>query len=46
MQQAQRVADKTVFMYLGEVLEEGETAQIFTKPKHETTKSYIGGQFG
>ncbi len=46
MQQAQRVADKTVFMYLGEVIEEGETTQIFTSPKHETTKSYIGGQFG
>jgi phosphate transport system ATP-binding protein len=46
MQQAQRVADKTVFMYLGEVIEEGETAQIFNNPKHETTKSYIGGRFG
>lgn len=46
MQQAQRVADKTVFMYLGEIIEEGQTAQIFTNPKHETTKSYIGGQFG
>lgn len=46
MQQAQRVADKTVFMYLGEIIEEGETAQIFKNPKMETTKSYIGGSFG
>lgn len=46
MQQAQRVANKTVFMYLGEIIEEGETTQIFKNPKRETTKSYIGGNFG
>ncbi|MCG2792379.1 MAG: phosphate ABC transporter ATP-binding protein PstB [Weeksellaceae bacterium] len=46
MQQAQRVADKTVFMYLGEIIEEGETSQIFNNPKMETTKGYIGGHFG
>ncbi|KMQ68785.1 phosphate ABC transporter ATP-binding protein [Chryseobacterium sp. FH2] len=46
MQQAQRVADKTVFMYLGEIIEQGETGQIFNNPKMETTKSYIGGYFG
>lgn len=46
MQQAQRVADKTVFMYLGEIIEEGETSQIFNNPKLETTKSYISGHFG
>lgn len=46
MQQAQRVADKTVFMYLGEIIEEGETTQIFNNPKMETTKSYIVGNFG
>lgn len=46
MQQAQRVADKTVFMYLGEVIEEGATEQIFQNPQNELTKNYIGGHFG
>lgn len=46
MQQAQRVADKTVFMYLGEIIEEGTTEQIFKNPQKETTKNYIGGHFG
>ncbi len=46
MQQAQRVADKTVFMYLGEIMEEGDTEQIFKNPKNEMTQNYIGGHFG
>lgn len=46
MQQAQRVADKTVFMYLGEVMEEGTTKDIFNNPKNEITKNYISGYFG
>ncbi len=46
MQQAQRIADKTVFMYLGEVKEEGPTQQIFQTPQHEMTANYINGQFG
>lgn len=46
MQQAQRVADKTVFMYLGEVIETGKTEQIFKDPQHELTQKYIGGSFG
>lgn len=46
MQQAQRVADKTVFMYLGEVIEEGPTAEIFGNPQNDLTKNYIGGHFG
>ncbi|MGJ1430813.1 phosphate ABC transporter ATP-binding protein PstB [Sphingobacterium spiritivorum] len=46
MQQAQRVADKTVFMYLGEVKEEGPTDQLFNDPNHEITKNYIKGKFG
>lgn len=46
MQQAQRVADKTVFMYLGEVKEEGVTYDIFHHPKNEITTRYIQGQFG
>lgn len=46
MQQAQRVADKTIFMYLGEVKEEGNTYDIFNNPKNEITKNYISGHFG
>lgn len=46
MQQAQRVADKTIFMYLGEVKEEGITHDIFNNPKNEITTRYIKGQFG
>jgi len=46
MQQAQRVADKTAFMYLGEVIEEGETKEIFTNPKKELTSNYVKGHFG
>lgn len=46
MQQAQRIADKTIFMYLGEVKEEGPTSQIFNQPQHELTSNYINGHFG
>lgn len=46
MQQAQRIADKTVFLYLGEVKEEGPTEQIFNNPKEEMTMNYIKGSFG
>jgi len=46
MQQAQRVADKTIFMYLGEVMEEGDTDQLFNNPLHEMTSNYVKGRFG
>lgn len=46
MQQAQRVADKTVFMYLGELIEYGDTTQMFNNPRHELTQNYIRGTFG
>lgn len=46
MQQAQRIADKTIFMYLGEVKEEGQTRQLFEQPQHELTSNYIHGKFG
>ncbi|MGL4581867.1 MAG: phosphate ABC transporter ATP-binding protein PstB [Flavobacterium sp.] len=46
MQQAQRIADQTYFMYLGEVKESGLTQDIFENPKHEMTKNYISGVFG
>lgn len=46
MQQAQRVADYTAFMYLGELIEFGKTRQIFESPEKELTKNYIRGTFG
>ncbi|MFY0689882.1 MAG: phosphate ABC transporter ATP-binding protein [Cyclobacteriaceae bacterium] len=46
MQQAGRISDRTAFFYMGELIEEGATKQIFTKPKNEQTESYITGRFG
>jgi phosphate transport system ATP-binding protein len=46
MQQAARVADYTVFMYLGKLIEYGETTQIFEKPRELLTEQYITGKFG
>lgn len=46
MQQAQRVADKTVFMYLGEIIETGNTNDIFNNPTKELTSNYVKGRFG
>jgi phosphate transport system ATP-binding protein len=46
MQQAARVSDYTGFMLLGELVEFGETSQIFTSPKDERTEGYITGRFG
>ncbi len=46
MQQAARVSDYTAFMYLGELIEVGETAQIFQVPKNPLTEKYITGHFG
>ncbi len=46
MQQALRVSDKTAFFLLGEVIEYGETEQIFSMPKEKRTEDYITGRFG
>ena len=46
MQQAARVSDYTGFFYLGELIEYGETKQIFEKPKEELTEKYMTGRFG
>lgn len=46
MQQAARVSDFTAFMYLGELIEFGQTDQIFKYPKKELTERYISGKFG
>jgi phosphate transport system ATP-binding protein len=46
MQQAARVSDYTAYMYLGELIEFGDTDQIFIKPKRKETEDYITGRFG
>mgnify|MGYP000262278012 CR=1 FL=1 len=46
MQQAARVSDYTAFMYLGELVEFGETSKIFTSPNDRRTQDYITGRFG
>jgi phosphate transport system ATP-binding protein len=46
MQQAARVSDFTAYMYLGEMIEFGQTNQIFLKPKRQETEDYITGRFG
>ncbi len=46
MQQAARVSDYTAYMYLGKLIEFGDTEQIFENPKQELTENYITGRFG
>ena len=46
MQQAARVSDVTAFLYLGKIVEVGDTEQIFTAPKQRETEQYITGRFG
>ena len=46
MQQAARISDKTVFFLLGEVIEYGETEQVFSVPNNKKTEDYITGRFG
>ena len=46
MQQASRVSDYTAFMYLGQVVEYGPTAKLFTNPHLKETEDYITGRFG
>ncbi|HVQ00253.1 MAG TPA: phosphate ABC transporter ATP-binding protein PstB [Candidatus Thermoplasmatota archaeon] len=46
MQQAARVSDYAAYMYLGKLIEFGETKQIFEHPKEELTENYITGRFG
>jgi ABC-type phosphate transport system ATPase subunit len=46
MQQAARVSEYTAFMYLGELVEFGETSHIFTSPNQQQTQNYITGRFG
>jgi len=46
MQQAARVSDFTAYMYLGDLIEFGETDKLFLKPKRRETEDYITGRFG
>jgi phosphate transport system ATP-binding protein len=46
MQQAARVADRTAFFWLGELIEMGPTEKIFTKPDNQRTEDYVSGKFG
>lgn len=46
MQQASRISDKTAFFLLGELIEYGETTELFANPKNPKTEEYITGRFG
>ena len=46
MQQAARVSDFTAYMYLGDLIEFGDTSSVFTNPKRKETEDYITGRFG
>lgn len=46
MQQAMRISDKTAFFLLGDLIEFGNTKDIFTNPLHKKTEDYVNGRFG
>ena len=46
MQQAARISDRTAFMYMGELIEDGTTDKMFTNPEKQMTEEYITGKFG
>ena len=46
MQQAARISDRTAFFLLGELVEYGDTEQIFAQPRDKRTEDYITGRFG
>ena len=46
MQQAVRISDNTAFFLLGELVEYGETEQMFSQPREKKTEDYITGRFG
>jgi len=45
LRQARRIADNVIFMYLGEIIEQGSAAEFFENPKQEKTKLYLEGMF-
>ncbi|QLE87587.1 MULTISPECIES: phosphate ABC transporter ATP-binding protein PstB [Shewanella] len=46
MNQAKRISDKTAFFWMGELVEHGETTQIFNQPQDQRTQGYVSGEFG
>ena len=46
MQQAARVSQRTAYFHLGDLIEVGDTEQVFTNPRHKLTEDYITGRFG
>ena len=46
MQQAVRISDTTAFFLLGELVEYGQTEQMFSQPRDKRTEDYITGRFG
>jgi phosphate transport system ATP-binding protein len=46
MQQAARASDNTAFLYLGELIEYGETKHMYSSPKEKRTEDYLTGRFG
>jgi phosphate transport system ATP-binding protein len=46
MQQAARVSDITAFLYMGKLIELGDTDTLFTRPREKQTEDYITGRFG
>jgi phosphate transport system ATP-binding protein len=44
LRQAKRLADYVLFMYLGELIEHGPAQEVFTNPRHERTRAYVGGE--
>ena len=46
MGQAKRISSNSLFMYLGELVEQGSTVQLFDNPKDERTKAYLTGKMG
>ncbi|GIU48961.1 phosphate ABC transporter ATP-binding protein PstB [Shewanella marinintestina] len=46
MNQAKRISDKTAFFWMGELVEHGETTQIFNQPVDQRTRGYVSGEFG
>ena len=45
LRQARRIADNVIFMYLGEIIEQGTASQVFDNPVEEMTKAYMQGSF-
>ncbi len=46
MQQASRISQRTAYFHLGDLIEVGDTTQVFTTPRHQLTQDYITGRFG